>query len=236
MDVRTVIWKEARALQSNRGSVFLGYGLIMFVFGVLILLDSGPEIGAGEIDRPLMVFSFLGVVLASSQTARSFAGERENKTLASLLCTRISDASLFLGKVSSIVLFTAGMITIAGVLHLAAINIIRASQGGEWLFYQARPELIPFMFLLPLSIASFATVVGVLISLRVQNVRGAYLLNLFSGAPPLAIGYTVVGFGPWGRSWYEVLGGTVLVFAVLILGFAGLAVKRFRRETLILET
>ncbi|MCK4545809.1 MAG: hypothetical protein KAW17_00065 [Candidatus Eisenbacteria sp.] len=235
-DIRTVIWKEARALLSNRGSVLLGYGVIVLIFGGFILMDVGMEIAAGDFSRPLLVFSLLAVVLASSQTARSFAGERENRTLASLLCTRISDRNLFLGKVASIVLFTAAMITAAGALHVATINVVSRAQDGGWLFYQSRPELVPFMFLLPLSVASFASVVGVLISLRVRNVRGAYLLNLFSGAPALVIGCSVVGFGPWGRSWHEILGGTVLFFALLVVGFAHLAVKRFRRETLVVES
>ncbi|GEM_PF-2494264 len=233
-DVRTIIWKEARALISNRGSVFLGYGIIMFVFGVFILIDSGTEIASGDISRPLMVFSALGVVLSSSQTARSFAGEREAKTLAGLLCTRISDRDLFLGKTSSVVLFTSAMLGITGVLHILSINLVSRLGSGTWILYRAQPELIPFMFLLPFSVVCFASVLGVLISLRVRSPRGAYLLNLFSGGPALAVTYVVVGLGPWGRSWYEVLAAAVLGFGVLVSGFSLLAVKRFRRETLIL--
>ncbi len=233
-DVRTIIWKEARALVSNRGTVFLGYGIIMLVFGVFILLDSGSEIASGDVSRSLMMFSALGVVLSSSQTARSFAGEREAKTLAGLLCTRVGDRDLFLGKTLSIVLFTMVMLTITGLLHLSAVNLISRVGGGNWIFYQTRPEFIPFMFLLPLSVVCFTSVVGVLISLRVRSTRGAYLLNLFSGAPALVVVYMIVASGPWGRSWYEVLAATVVGFGVLVLGLTVLAVKRFRRETLVL--
>jgi len=233
-DIRTVIWKEVRSLTANRGSVFIGYGIIVFVFGVFILIDSGREIAAGDVSRSLMVFSALGVVLSSSQTARSFAGEREARTLASLLCTRIGDRDLFLGKALSIVFFTSAMLTVAGLFHLTAINLASRAAGGGWIFYQSKPELIPFMFLLPFSVVCFTSVVGVLISLRVRNARGAYLLNLFSGAPALAAAYTIVGFGPWGWGWWAVLGATVAGFAVLVTGFLLLAVKRFRRETLVI--
>lgn len=235
-DVWTVVWKEARALAANRGSVFAGYAIIVFVFGVFVLLDSGPAIAQGNVERPLMVFSALAVVLASSQTARSFAGEREAKTLASLLCTRIRDRSLFVGKAVSIVLFTCGMLTAAGVLHVAAVNLVSRLGGKGWLLYQARPGLLPFMFLLPFSIACFTSVVGVLISLKVHNTRGAYLLNLFCGAPALGVTYAAIGYGPSGASGYAVLGSLVLVFGILVLGFASLAVRRFRRETLLVES
>jgi ABC-2 type transport system permease protein len=232
-DVWTVVWKETRALLSNRGSVFLGYGIIVFVFGVFMLVDSAPEIAAGEVSRPLLIFSALGVILSSSQTARSFAGERDAKTLASLLCTRISDRDLFLGKTLSIVLFTSVMLTATGLLHLASVNLVARLQGGGWVFYQSRPEFIPFLILLPLSVVCFTAVVGVLISLKVQSTRGAYLLNLFSGAPAMGAAYAVVR-GRWGWGWPAVLAVSVAGFGVLVLGFSVLAVKRFRRETLVL--
>jgi ABC-type Na+ efflux pump permease subunit len=234
-DIRTLVWKEFRILASHRNSLLVGYAVIALSFGVFMLLDSGAEIAVGEVTRPLLVFSGLAVVLASSQTARSFAGERESKTLASLLTTRISDRDLFLGKTLSIVLFSSAVLAVTGILHLLSINTLGRPQGG-WVLYQAVPGRVGFMVLLPASILCLTSVLGVLISLRVRSIRGAYLLNLFSGVPALGLAAAAVTLEIEGRSRGEVLAGAVVLLWALIAGAAHLAIRRFRRETIVVET
>ena len=233
-DAWTVVWKETRAFFSNRGPILLGYGFLILAFGVWMPLDAVDAIARGHFARPLMIFILMGVILASSQTARSFAGEREAKTLASLLSTRIGDRSLFLGKTASIVLFSVAMLTVAGILHLAVINAVSRLQGGGWLFYQARLDLVPYMFVMPFLVVCLTSLVGVLISLRVRSVRGAYLLNLFSGAPWVAVAFAAIQVGPFFGSRQATLLSAAGLLGVLTVVLAWVVGGRFRRETLVL--
>ena len=122
--VKKELWESFGDCSSRRG------GIVQAVILVVGLGFLGPraDIGGWSSGAPLSIafFAFIPGVAAASMAADAFAGERERRTLETLLATPVSEGVLLAGKALASIVFG----TIVGILGLLAATVsVRAITG-----------------------------------------------------------------------------------------------------------
>lgn len=114
-DIFTVIWKEIIYLTrgSTSLSVILRYLAFVFIFGGIIPWQTGLTWLKSPL--PILYWTWLAIYMASAATSGSFAREREQHTLETLLSTRLPDAAILLGKILTGVIY-GGLLTLISLL------------------------------------------------------------------------------------------------------------------------
>ena len=238
-DIGPVFWKEWRELLRagpghERGSIAFGIAVLAlgaWSAGVIVAGPFGVSWGAVNLS------GFLAALTAASAAGDSFAGERERRTLETLLATCLSDAGIFIGKIAATVAYAWGASLIflaAGVVTSAVLYGWRGALGLGVVFGSG----------LSLVLAVLVAGVGVLTSLRASTVRQAQQalmlsLTALGLAPYLAYRFLPVvwkdAIGAWvSRAGWRALPAlaALLLVAASAVVWAGMA--RFRRERLIL--
>lgn len=170
-DIFVIMWKEARetfALRSTLRGGWIGLLVFIIVFGVFMPLQSGPQ----WIESPgtILVWAWVPFILVNSIVADSFAGERERRTLETMLASRLSDRAILFGKIAAAIAYGWGLTLVSVLLALLTINI--AFGQGKMLVFT---PLFGFAVLaLSFLVSSMAAGLGVLVSLRATTVRQAY--------------------------------------------------------------
>jgi ABC-2 type transport system permease protein len=242
-DAWMVMWKEWKELFAPRFSLDGGtLSLLIFVgvLGVFLPLQVGRD--WVESPKALVFLVFLPTVMVTSVIADSFAGERERKTLETLLASRLSDRAILFGKVGAAVGYGWGLTLISLLLGLVTVNL--AHGRGELLLYPPAIGLGIVGF--SLLTAGLAAGAGALVSLRASTVRQAQ--QTLSLAIILLL--FVPGFGvralpaEWRARLVQALIAAdvtkivlivVVVLTVLDIGLLAAAMARFQRARLILN-
>jgi ABC-2 type transport system permease protein len=202
------------------------------------------QVGTEWLTSPIgpLVWSWLPIMLTANMIADAFAGERERNTLETLLASRLPDHVILIGKVAASVLYS-WLLTLACLL-IGALTVNLAHPAGGIRFYSA----VSFLSTLAISLtaATLMAAVGVLVSLKSPNVRSAYqkltmaflvlwmvpnlLPRLLPAEMKAQLGRFFAGLNLW-----SLIG--VVVFVLLLSDgfFLVLALRRFRRDQLILE-
>lgn len=242
-DVSTVMWKEWKELlvaQGSPGGGLLFLIIILGVFGIVFPLREGS--GWVTSPLPLINATWLPFFFVNGMVVDSFAGERERKTLETLLASRLSDRAILFGKIGAAISYGWGLVLISTSLALIAVNVAYAH--GQLLLYS--PTIGLSIVVLSLLGAGLAAGSGILVSLRASTVRQAYQqLTLGSLLAPAIL---ILGFQALPDEWKVRLSQTLLtagttqivvgVGAVLVIVDAGLfalAIARFQRARLILD-
>lgn len=242
-DIGTVMWREWKELLAAQGSLrgsLLFLFVVLGVFGVVFPLQEGP--GWFTSPLPLVNAAWLPFFFINGMVIDSFAGERERKTLETLLASRLSDRAILFGKIGAAISYGWGLVLISEFLALIAVNL--AYGRSQLLFYS--PVIGLGIVLLSLLGSGLAAGSGILISLRASTVRQAYQHLTFGSLLVPAI--LVLGFLALPEEWKAWLTQTLItagttqivlgVAAVLVIVDAGLfvaAIARFQRARLILD-
>lgn len=242
-DVLTVVWKETKEalrMGGGRRGGYLGMLLGIGVFGVFLPL----QMGRSWVTSPstLVFWAWVPLMLVSGVVADSFAGERERRTLETLLASRLPDRAILFGKVVAAIAYGWVQMIVMLLCGLVTVNIAHGS--GGLLLYS--PTFVVGGLAGGLLTAGLAATAGVLVSLRAATVRQAaqtlnisIMLCLFIpafGLPALperrkaALLSSLTTVGP--ARWIAIV-GAVLVAADAVLLAAAMA--RFRRARLILD-
>lgn len=130
-------------------------------------------------------FLMIPLMAASVISANSFAGEKEQQTLESLLFTPIDILSLFVGKLLASFIPAMALTLLCSVLYGIVVNLTSFS-----LFHRAIFPAVNWLFLIlwvtPF-LSLFATFVNVLISAKVKGFQEAYQLSGLVILPVLAL-------------------------------------------------
>lgn len=182
-DTITVIQKELMEIvMMTGGRSRLGLVFQLVVFGVVVPLQTGTAWIESAI--AIMYWAWIPLYLTNGVVADSFAGERERKTLETLLASRLSDSSILYGKIVAGVIFGWGL-TLANVLAgLITVNLV---YGQERTIMYA-PVYLLTILVISLLMSILAAVIGVLLSLRASSVRQA--------AQSFGVAITVLFFAP----------------------------------------
>jgi len=189
--------------------------------------------------------------LAGPYIADTFAGERERKTLETLLATRLPDSSIYLGKILAVCTYAWTVTQLIVLASLVALNLAGDGAGtnaeaGRWFVYPASV----WVGALAGSYASALLIsgIGTFISLRSETVRAAHqammlplFVLIFGGSFGLGALWralpvdTQVSVAQWasGISALEGILGIVTILLVVDVFLLRLGVRRFRRSKLI---
>lgn len=228
-DIWCVAWKELMMVRRNLKSYYANYIFVLVLWGMLIPASMVDNIRQGEVTMSLLVFGYLSVFLASGHTISAFVGERMQKTLATLLTTRLSDAAIYLGKVVAIILICYTVMLVVLGLHLGSIWYVSALKLYPTRFPYTPIQLV-FMLVLPIFSLLYTSSLGVYISLKSTNIRGQHFLNLFMGMPVFVGFFFVLKSLTWQR-----LAVSLAAFALVSAGITIFSIRSFHRQRLILQ-
>ena len=168
-DIATILWKEWREFgprKSNPYVNWLSIGVMLALSGIVLPIQMGSLfVKHGEL---LVGFNlFYGVLMAMITAVDSFAGERERKTLETLLASRLPDKAILLGKMLFALLFMVALVACGCVLSLASVTIAQRQ-------FPAAEPLVTLAFIIAgTGIAVLVISVAVLISVRATSLQHA---------------------------------------------------------------
>jgi len=190
-------------------------------FQTILMIVLGYMFAPMYLIFPLMV----STIIASE----SFAGERERKTLESLLFSPASDSELFIGK--SLAAFLPSLIISWGsfIMYVMVINIASLPVFGYLWF--PLPSWYPLVFWVTPALTLLGISVTVLISARVQTFMGAYQMS----ASLVLIVLLLFAGQMSGIVYLNVLNGLLIgLFTWFIAGaLLSICIRKFNRYALI---
>jgi len=237
-DIWAVIWKEGKSLFRYRGSRWR-FALAVFAAFTIAALYFPLQAGPGWVDSPLVLSCLvIPLMLVSMTIPESFAGEREQHTLATLLASRLPDRAILLGKLAVSIAFGWGMTLFALLVSLVAVNV--ANWDGHLLLYSPTSGLSAAGLSLLLTIVIAGA--GVLISLRSARAQEArQLLTIAIMVPGVVAGFVVSAVlgksngPPADLNFAKVALIMGAVLAAIGAALIAIAMARFRRARLILD-
>jgi ABC-2 type transport system permease protein len=243
-DFITVLWKEWKEILLQRSAGGGGARqplIVVLIVGIVVPLRMGPQ--RFFTPEPLLVLTILSAAAISAVVADAFAGERERRTLETLLASRLSDRAILFGKIAACVAY--GWLIALACIVLGIITLNVANWHGQILMFHDSASWLGLILGPPLLGGAVASA-GVFVSLHAATVRQAQQ-TLGVGLMVLIFG-AVFGVGAlpaatkarlmqilFGWSLTEMIlagAGIVLVLdAALILA----AMARFQRSKLVLD-
>ncbi|MBI9046802.1 MAG: ABC transporter permease [Anaerolineaceae bacterium] len=242
LDIWTVMRKELREYLTKSGAGRRGrmsYLIYIVVFGVFFPMNGGVE--GVETGISIFFLAWLPFLLVSSVIADAIAGERERKTLETLLSTPLSDQAILFGKMLAAILFGVAVTWICVIANIITVNVAFPGQG----FINYPLPILAGVVIGGFLAAGLASGAGVLISLRSPTARQAAQIMSLSTIV-IFLPFYMIPFLPeeWlniGKTYLMSVDPITLVmmiaFGILFLNIFlfWLARKRFQRARLILS-
>ena len=243
-DILTIIRKEFKEIvhgsSKNKSAGVLRMLVPVFFAGVLLPSRVGSQYLTGF--APLAGLAWILPMVGIALTVDSFAGERERRTLETLLASRLSDEAILLGKLCASVLYAWALMI--GSLVLGAVVVNLTHPNGTLQFFSApyAAGLVSFGLLTATAVCSIA----VLVSLRAATVRQAsqnLALGMMAVYFSLLFGFQALSRAQRARLMAAVIGGQftrnalfgLLLLVALDAVLLGAAKARFKRARLILD-
>ena len=207
-DVRIVLAKEWLELRSSdtRWVALSTLAAFVIIIGVLVPWQFGAAwIRAAW---PVVAWAWIPLFIVTTVTADAVAGERERRTLETLLATRLSDAAILWGKWLACVLWVWLAMLVCLPVSWLTINF---TVPGDPLVPGVSQALATAA--VAFGGAALGAAGGILVSLRAESVRHAQQV--------LAIGALVFAFLPIGLLRVMPAEWTAAVFRALTTGTPG---------------
>ena len=224
-EILTVARKEILELAGKRGASrgpLIQAAVVMLVAGVL--LPANPKAFSAP-SAAILFYSLFASTLSANVAADAFAGERERKTLETLLSTPLPAQAIVIGKVATAVLFA--MTTIVASLVLAVVTLnLRSVSGGLFL---PPPELFATALAGALGASLVTSGLAIAVSIRIPVARSAQQIAslgsmLIGGALAVAINSLHLQL-----TWGVLLRIDLVLFALGIFSVR-MAARSFHRE------
>lgn len=237
-DIWAVMWKESKSLFRYRGSRWRFALAVVGAFGMAALYLP-LQVGRDWVDSPLVLSCLIvPLMLVSMTIPESFAGEREQHTLATLLSSRLPDRAILLGKLVVSIASGWGMTLFSLLISLVAVNV--ADWSGHLLMYSPTAGLAAAGLSLLMTIVIAGA--GVLISMRSARAQEArQMLNIAVMVPAVLAGLVAWGIGskdgnlPSDISFASIALIMGAILAVIGATLIAVAMARFQRSRLILD-
>ncbi len=255
-DILVVAQKELREIVGAGGGRRGVVRELLFVgiFGLFFPLSQAEAWRMGVV--PAVFVLLIPLFLVGPHVADSFAGERERKTLETLLATRLPDAAIFLGKVLAVCAYAWAVTFLILVASLATLNATGAglppslpgvpASGSRFFLY-------PAFVWAAWGLGSAATslllgAIGTFVSLRAKTVRAAaqaltipLFLLIFGASAGLPVAWRALPEGTRDRlaavaetmSALDFVLGLAVALLLVDSVLLWVGVRRFRRDTLI---
>ena len=179
-------------------------------------------------DQFMFFLLLVPVILPTVIAAHSIVAEKQARTLEPLLASPLTTMELLLAKVAAAVLPS---VAIGYLAYLLAIAGVAVGGGPDAVRFLVRPVWSLGVPVIGPLLALGSTLVSVIISSRVNDVRSAQALSGLTALPLIGGGVTVL-------IAQKVLGPGVMVTAAAVLlpldvALLALAVRTFRRESIL---
>jgi ABC-2 type transport system permease protein len=222
-----VLQKEMREIlgerYSRRGGIVQAV-VVVAVMGILYPY-SAPQLWITAHPLAVAYFGFFPGVLAVTVAADAFAGERERKTLETLLATPVGEWAVLFGKAAAAVVFSLTVTAIAFVCAVATVNV----SGRGPAFFLPDPILAIGALGAALPSAALMTSLAIVTSMRIPVARSAQQMTaLLSFVVFGAIAATWAGLR-LPIAWPNVFAAEALLAALAVVAFAA-ARALFRRD------
>jgi ABC-2 type transport system permease protein len=232
--VLVVVRKEFREYRRNRFIVATMAALPVVLLALLVAETFALPEGASEatLRRPvgeaLLFLQLIPVMLPTTIAAYAVMGEREQRTLETVLTTPVTDRELLTGKMIAAVVPAVAIAWLLFGVYVGLAEIFAPHVVVEqiWTVEQAVA-----MALLAPALAAFGIVVGVLVSLRSSDFRVAQQLAVLASAPVIAF-VALITFRVLDPSVELYAAAAAVVFLVDAVLWR-LAVRLFSRERLL---
>jgi ABC-type Na+ efflux pump permease subunit len=232
--VLVVVRKEFREYRRNRFIVTTMAALPVVLLALLVAETFALPEGASEatLRRPvgeaLLFLQLIPVMLPTTIAAYAVMGEREQRTLETVLTTPVTDRELLTGKMIAAVVPAVAIAWLLFGVYVGLAEIFAPHVVVEqiWTVEQAVA-----MALLAPALAAFGIVVGVLVSLRSSDFRVAQQLAVLASAPVIAF-VALITFRVLDPSVELYAAAAAVVFLVDAVLWR-LAVRLFSRERLL---
>ena len=253
--IRAVLGKELRELRKNK-MVLLPMAILPTLFVVMMIvinvaIGQSPSAPAHKVqgfaapaelaalgmnlamqvlvnDHFMFMQLLMPVILPTVIAAHSVIGEKQARTLEPLLATPVRTWELLAAK---IVAAAVPATLISWLAYVVALGGVHAASGSVVAGYLARPLWSVGVLVGAPLLGIFSSAGTVLISSRVNDVRTAQAMAGIGVVPLVAVGMSVL----IGQRFLD-LGFLLASIAVLVpldLGLLWLAVRLFRRETIL---
>lgn len=180
-----IIRKEALEFSKNKSFIMyylylsIGAGIVMPIF------TQYNQKVFGVATSLILITLMIAMIIPSTLIADTFAGEKERKTLETLISTPISIFQIFVGKVMFVTLTTACVLSIVYILQLFVFNGVHLINEGK-LIYPFNGVSTFIVTISAIGIASFIATFGAFISLNSKNVKTCNLVVVLVSSPILA--------------------------------------------------
>jgi ABC-2 type transport system permease protein len=235
-DVGTVLWKELKELSSTDGAWVTVTTILVFMLFVGVVIPWLLGIAWLRAPWSVVMWAWIPFFVVTTVTADSVAGERERRTLETLLATRLPDASIVIGKVLAAVVGVWSVTVLCLPLGTVTINV--TVPGGPHI-----PPVSQVVALLAVVLfaSTLGAALGVLVSMRADSVRQAQQTLAISAIALFLVPIVIIRLLPeqWtGDIISAMMLGSPLRSAVILAGILalatapllGLALIRFRRR------
>jgi ABC-type multidrug transport system permease subunit len=211
--VDAMAWKEWRSLATARNRTQLVLPLAALAF---LPIWAPLEMGSAWLRDPILPTVFViatSLLVVGLIVPDAIAGERERRTLATLLAGPLSDGAILSGKLLVPVLVNEVVIVVMLAVSVLVANIAHWT-GGVELFPIA---MIIGMCALGLVLGLFTAALGVLVSLRAATVQSAQQVLVAALMTPFLVGgvaFTLAATGGGPPPDWLVRGDVVIVILV----------------------
>lgn len=237
-DIKLMMWKEWRQSLANKELIPMlilpAYLGIVLPIAFLSASKTPIPIDIGLLFNHILtlLLSFVGSLSASVFVAYSFAGERENNTLPTLLSTRLNDLVLVGGKIVFALSVSLIMSLFTMLFFLGTITIMEGSSTHISKMFSS-PEMILSPILIPLFFSLLSISIGMLISTKIINAKTASGIAFLPEMPVIAlVGWLLLGNPLNLTAFANLLIITIFLILVSVV-FISLTVGLFSRERMI---
>jgi ABC-2 type transport system permease protein len=204
--------------QSRRGGLIQG-SVLAVVLGVL---SVKPEAWLAAAPAAVFFFAFLPGIAAGTVAADAFAGERERRTLETLLASPIDERTILLGKTAAAVAFGTLVGAVGSVVAVVTVSLT------------AHPFVPALSLVAGVLGASFVSssllgALAVVVSMHVSVARSAQQITSISAMVLLGLGAAAWNASGIGVGWSTVFGAQIGAFFIALV-LLEVARATFRRD------
>jgi len=211
---------------ARRGG-FIQAGIFTLVLGVLMPLSS---VAAWQTGSPaaIVYYAFFPGAAAAAIAADAFAGERERRTLETLLATPLAESTILFGKAAAAIIWALTIAVLALVVGTVVVNLA----GGAFV-----PSPLLFLGALgaALASASFMASMAIVVSMLIPAARPAQQVAALGSAALIGGGlfaWKAAGLAlVWSHAFLAEGGVLIAALGVLEVARAMFQRERFFRDS-----
>lgn len=212
--------------RSSRRGLLVQAILVTVGLGILVPHSTAALWLAGSPDA-ILLFLLLPPVVAGALGADAFAGERERRTLETLLATPLSDRAVVAGKAIAALTAAAAVSVASLIAAVITVNVVAAPPA----MFVPSGAVCAGALCGAIASSCVTTAMAIGLSLRMPVVRAVQQIVSLGFVVPVAIGAALAERAGFAFTWPHVFELELLAVAVGLAGLAATA-ARFHRDRL----